>query len=45
MNTENSKTNESNKYIYGFGDRRDLKYSNKNIALVNLIIFLNIEEH
>ena len=39
MNTENSKTNESNKYIYGFTDRRDLKYSNKNIALVNLIIF------
>ena len=45
MNTENSKTNESKKYIYGFADRRDLKYSNKNIALVNLIIFLNIEEH
>ena len=43
MNTENSKTNESKKYIYGFADRRDLKYSNKNIALVNLIIFQTLK--
>ena len=34
MNTENSKTNESNKFFYEF----NLKNPNKNIALANLSI-------
>ena len=37
MNTENSKTGESNKFIYRFTDQRNLKSSNnKYIGLVNL---------
>ena len=32
MNTENSKTNESNKFIYYFTDKISLKNLNKNIA-------------
>ena len=40
MNSENSKTNESNKFIYKFTDKRNLKTpNNKNIELVNLIIY------
>ena len=40
MNTENSKTNESNKFIYQFTDKRNLKTpNNKNIGLVNLSIY------
>ena len=40
MNTENSKTNESNKVIYQFTDKLNLKNpNNKNIRLVNLIIY------
>ena len=36
MNTENSKTNESNKFIYQFTDTLSLKTpNNKNIGLVN----------
>ena len=36
MNTENSKTNESNKFIYQFTDKLNLKTpNNKNIGLVN----------
>ena len=35
MNTLNSKTNESNKFIYQFTDKLDLK----NIALANLSIY------
>ena len=39
MNTENSKTNESNKCIYQFTDKLNLKNpNNKNIGLVNLSI-------
>ena len=33
MNTLNSKTNESNKFIYQFTDKLDLKNPNKNMAL------------
>ena len=37
MNTENSKTNESNKFIYQFTDKLNLKTpNNKNNGLVNL---------
>ena len=40
MNTENSKTNESNKFIYQFTDKLNLKTPNsKNIGLVNLSIY------
>ena len=40
MNTENSKTNESNKFIYQFTDKLNLKnQNNKNIGLVNLSIY------
>ena len=39
MDTENSKTNESNKFIYQFADKLNLKNLNKNIALINLSIY------
>ena len=40
MNTKNSKTNESNKFIYWFTDKPNLKTpNNKNIGLVNLSIY------
>ena len=39
MNTLNSKTNESNKFIYQFTDKMNLKYPNKNMALANLCIY------
>ena len=39
MDTENSKTNESNKFIYYFTDKLNLKNANKSIALVNLSIY------
>ena len=38
--TKNSKTNESNKFIYQFTDKLNLKTpNNKNIGLVNLSIY------
>ena len=40
MNTENSKTNESNKFIYQFTDKLNLKTPN-NINTLN--IYKNIE--
>ena len=39
MNILNSKTNESNKFIYQFTDKPNLKNPNKNIALANLSIY------
>ena len=40
MNAENSKINESNKFIYQFTDKFNLNTSNnKNIRLVNLSIY------
>ena len=40
MNTENSKTNGSNKFIYRFTDKLNLKNPNeKIIGLVNLSIY------
>ena len=38
MNTLNSKTNESKKFIYQFTDRLNLKNPDKNMALANLSI-------
>ena len=39
MNTLNSKTNESNKFIYQLTDKLNLKNPNKNMALANLSIY------
>ena len=40
MNIENSKTNKSNKFIFQFTDKLNLKtQNNKNIVLVNLSIY------
>ena len=39
MNTLNSKTNESNKFMYQFTDKLNLKNPNKNMALANLSIY------
>ena len=39
MNTLNSKENESNRFIYQFTDKLNLKNPNKNIALANLSIY------
>ena len=40
MNIENSKTNESNKLVYKFTDKVNLKTpNNKNIVLINLSIY------
>ena len=45
MNTLNSKTNESNKFVYQFTDKLNLKNPNKNMALANLsIIITNTDE-
>ena len=39
MNTLNSKTNKSNRFMYQFNDKLNLKNLNKNIALPNLSIY------
>ena len=39
MNTLNSKTNESNKFVYQFTDKLNLKNPNKNMSLANLSIY------
>ena len=39
MNTLNSTINESNKFIYQFTDKLNLKNPNKNMALANLSIY------
>ena len=39
MNTENSKTNEYNKFIYQFTDKLNLNNPNKNMNLSNLSIY------
>ena len=39
MNTFNSKTNESNKFIYQINDKLNSKNRNKNMALANLSIY------
>ena len=39
MNTLNSRTNASNRFIYQFNDKLNLKNPNKNIALANLSIY------
>ena len=44
MNTSNSKTNESNKFMYQFTDNLNLTNPNKNIALANLSIYYTWEK-
>ena len=39
MNTLNSKTNESNKFVYQFTHKLNLKNPNKTMALANLSIY------
>ena len=39
MNTLNSKTNKSNRFVYQFTDKLSLKNPNKNIALATLSIY------
>ena len=39
MNTLNSRTNKSNRFVYQFTDKLSLKNPNKNIALANLSIY------
>ena len=39
VNSKNSTTSESNKFLYKFNDRLNLKNSNKNMTLVNLSIY------
>ena len=39
LNTLNSKTNESNKFMYQFTDKLNLKNPNKNMAPANLNIY------
>ena len=39
MNTLNSKTSESNKFIYQFPNKLNPKNPNKNMALANLSIY------
>ena len=39
MSTQNSKTNESKKFIYPFNDKLNLKNPKKNLALANLSIY------
>ena len=39
VNTLNGKTNESNKFMYQFTDKLNLKNPNKNMALTNLSIY------
>ena len=39
MNTLSSKTKDSNKFVYNFTGKLNLKNPNKNIALANLSIY------
>ena len=39
MNTLNSKTNKSNRFVYQFTDQLNLKNPNKNIVLANLSVY------
>ena len=39
MNTLNSRTNESNSFMYNFTNKLNLKNPNKNMALANLSIY------
>ena len=38
MNTENSKTNDNNKFIYQFTDKLNLENPNKNMTLAKYLL-------
>ena len=38
MNTENSKTNEADKFVLNLSQRSDLRSSNKHVTLQNLSV-------
>ena len=42
MDTENSKTNESPKFVLNLSQRLDVKSSNKHVTLRNMFILLKI---
>ena len=44
MNTVNSKTKHSNKFVYNFTGKLNSRNPNKNIALANLSIYYNMEK-
>ena len=41
MNTLNSNTNESNRFIYQFNDKLNLKNRNRNMALVIYVFIIH----
>ena len=43
MNTLNSKTNGSNRFMYQFNDKLNIKIPNKNMALANLSIYYTLK--
>ena len=43
INMENSKKNESHKFVLNFSQRLDLKSSNKHVTLQNLSIYHTLE--
>ena len=43
MNTLNSKTNGSNRFMYQFNDKLNVKIPNKNMALANLSIYYTLK--
>ena len=43
MNTENSKTNKSCKFIFNLSQRLDLRSSNKHVALQKLSIYYTLK--
>ena len=45
MNTLNSKTNESNRFVYQFTDKLNPKNPNKYMALANLSIYYTWKKH
>ena len=45
MNTENSKTNESHKFVLNLSQRLDLRSSDKLDALQNLSIYYVLKKH
>ena len=45
MDTENSKTSETHKFRFYLTVKIDFKNPNKNIALVNVSIYLHMKKH
>ena len=45
MNTENSKTNESHKFIFNLSQRLDLRSLDKHVVLQKFICLLHMEKY